>query len=254
VDGPGPLFGVVGLAGSAWAALRDSDYDSPFQQTLSQATGSFTGMEVQWRRLTNQDFLEHKRNAEDYVRQFQGLPNEEATRLAELKAKLDAQLKRFLERYYIHHAKIKGIGNARKITLRSYGVETAADIARHRVESIPGFGPAMTGALVAWRTSLERKFTFDPTQPINPADILSVKAQIAKKRSDLEAAMRVLLTKLRQTSGQAIQSRNNIKAAAVPVWNALKQAELDDRAFKSQTISPTVRKWPSPPYSGPGLY
>jgi hypothetical protein len=29
----------------------------------------------------------------------------------------------------------------------------------------------------------------------------------------------------------------------VPVWNALKQAELDDRAFKSQTMPITARRW-----------
>jgi DNA-binding helix-hairpin-helix protein with protein kinase domain len=119
------------------------------------------------------------------VQRIQGLGSEEARRISDLKVKQrDGQLKLFLERYYITNAKIKGIGSARKATLRSYGVETAADVVRFRIESISGFGPSIAGALIGWRTSIERRFIFDPKQPIDPAEIRAIKSDIARQQVD----------------------------------------------------------------------
>ncbi len=133
-------------------------------------------------------------------------------------------------------------GNARKVTLISYGVETAADVSAQRIKRISGFGPSMAGAIVAWRISIERKFVFDPSQPINPADIASIKAKYAKKKADLQAELRQWLTQLRATSTNIVQSREQLRAAALPVWQSLRQAELDERTVQNQLPS-SMHKW-----------
>jgi DNA-binding helix-hairpin-helix protein with protein kinase domain len=241
---PAPIFGALILGGGAWVSLKAPLAVQPFQKIVTQATSAFNGLETKWKVFSdNRQFVEYRREAESSIQQFLSLSSEEASGLSSLKIKLrDAQLTRFLERFYIDHAKIKGIGNARKVTLRSYGIETAADVQRHRIENVNGFGPAIAGALIGWRTSIERKFVFDPKQPINPADIAAVKAAIAKRRNDLQAAMRQWLAKLRTASDQTLQSRSNLRAAAMPVWNALKKAELDEAAFKGQ-VSTVAQKW-----------
>jgi hypothetical protein len=115
--------------------------------------------------------------------------------------------------------------------LRSYGIETAADIQRHRIEQINGFGPATAGSLIAWRLSIERRFVFRPNQPINPADIAAIRADIARRKRELESHLRQSLARLERASNETRSVRNSLHAAAVQVWNAQKQAEIDKLAL-----------------------
>jgi hypothetical protein len=133
----------------------------------------------------------------------------------------------FLEKYPISEATIKGIGDGRKAVLRSYGIETAADIERSRIESISGFGAATVGVLLGWRVSVERNFMFDPTQPIDPADIRAIKNDIARQSADLAMQLRQSLLDLRQSAASIVGVRTSLRTSAVAVWNRQKQCELD---------------------------
>jgi DNA-binding helix-hairpin-helix protein with protein kinase domain len=109
------------------------------------------------------------------------LPDEEKRRLQQLaQSKRDAQLTRFLAKYYIARAKIPKVGSARKATLASYGIETAADVVRRRIEGVPGFGPHLAAHLLAWRHAIEQRFKFKPNEPVSPADKKSVRSDIAR--------------------------------------------------------------------------
>jgi hypothetical protein len=111
--------------------------------------------------------------------------------------------------------------------LRSYGIETAADVQQHRIQQVSGFGPVIAGSLVAWRTSIERRFVFKPNQPLNPADVAAVKAAILKERSEIEIKLRQSLTRLERASNDTRSVRNSVQAAAAQTWKARRQAELD---------------------------
>ena len=165
------------------------------------------------------------------------MPNEERQRLNNLKTKQrELQLTHFLEKFPIRSAKIKGIGDSRKATLRSYGIETAADVERQRIDRISGFGPAMVGALVAWRTSVERRFAFDPRQPISPADVAAITSDIARKSTDLVTQLRQEFSKLRLASDNLRGERSAVQASAAALWQSLKQTELDTRFVASRTV------------------
>jgi DNA-binding helix-hairpin-helix protein with protein kinase domain len=228
VSPPGPLFALAGLIGSAVLALRDSLKGSSNNE-LNQLRQSWRVVEERWRASTgNENFVETKRRAEDDIRQIQNLGAEESARIAQLRTKLrEMQLHRFLDNYQITHAKIKGVGSTRKATLRSYGIETAADVQAARIQQISGFGPSMTALLVAWRTSMEKKFVFNPAQPINPQDVAQIQADVARKRIALQAALQKALTDLRSASSEIQTLRNSLKASAVQVWSRLKQDEAD---------------------------
>jgi DNA-binding helix-hairpin-helix protein with protein kinase domain len=241
---PGPLVGAATLGVSIWVSFKEWDVIEPYSKAKKQLATTFQGLQGRYSQFSgNQAFLELKRDANDCIRQFQNLGSEETKRLADLKLRIrEAQLKRFLERFYIEHARIKGIGVARKVTLRSYGIETAADVVRHRILQVSGFGPATTDVIVLWRSSIERKFVFDPTQPVNPADVAAIKADVAKRRIDLQTQLQNWLVKLRNNSDHIVQSREQIRVAAMPVWQNLKQAELNEGAIKAGLPS-SVQKW-----------
>lgn len=243
-NAPVPLIGVIGLAASVWWSFRQWDVLDPYKKKTAQAFKTFDELERKWQQVSdNRPFKELGTKTNGVVRQFQSLGTEESKEIADLKLKQrEQQLTSFLERFHIQHATIKGIGNARKLTLVSYGIETAADVSAQRINRISGFGPAMTGAIMAWRISVERRFAFDPNQPINPSDVALIKTKYTKKRTDLQAELRECLTKLRATSSNIVQIRHQLKDAAIPVWQSLKQAEMDEQAVQRQLPS-TLHKW-----------
>jgi DNA-binding helix-hairpin-helix protein with protein kinase domain len=229
---PGPVAGVILFLGGAFLAWRKTDPKVTLQSAVTQASKAWQAVENQWRKTAdNQLWLAKRREADDQVRRLQRLSGEEANRMAGLKAQQrDRQLRLFLERYHISQATIKLVGDGRKATLRSYGIETAADIEQSRIESISGFGPVIVGELLSWRASIERYFIFDSTRPINPADIRAIKNDIARQSADLVAQLRQSLSELQRVAAGILGIRASFRTSAVIAWNRLKQCELDAAA------------------------
>ncbi|HEV7516033.1 MAG TPA: hypothetical protein VGR07_07010, partial [Thermoanaerobaculia bacterium] len=137
--------------------------------------------------------LEQKRAA------YLGLPAARQRGLAQLQASLrQRQLDRFLGQHRIERAKIKHIGPARRATLQSYGVETAADVQPATITRIPGFGPTLAQALLEWRLALERAFVFDPTRGVDPVDIRALDGNLANQKAQLEREFTGGATQLEQ--------------------------------------------------------
>src|SRR5262249_3505076 len=80
---------------------------------------------------------------------------------------------------------------------------------------------------IAWRKSIEKRFVFNPNQPISPADIAAIKAAVLKKKSQLESDLRQSLSGLQNASNGTRSIRNSLQASAVQIWNAQKQAQLN---------------------------
>jgi hypothetical protein len=230
---PAPLIGLLTLVGSAFLAARESKSAEAATKAISQTAAAWKNVETQWNRVKeNREFLELRRQAEHLITDTQSLGGEESRLLAGLKAKQqEAQLTQFLQQFYIRQAKIKGIGRNRQIVLRSYGIETAADVAQNRIQQISGFGPVVEGTLIAWRKSIEKRFMFKPNQPISPADIGAIKAAVLKKKSQLESDLRQSLAQLQNASNGTRSIRNSLQASAVQIWNAQKQAQLSGAAL-----------------------
>jgi DNA-binding helix-hairpin-helix protein with protein kinase domain len=238
-----PLIGFVTLGASAYFALRNPKQphaNSPRSHQLKQAWD-----QIDQRYRTEGDesrFNETRRQSELSIREYNDLPNEEARRLADLsRRQREIQLKYFLERFSLVHAKIKSVGSARKATLRSNGIHTAADISRQRIEQIPGFGPATAGLLLSWRSNLEQRFVFNPSQPVNPGDIAQVKSDIAQRRVALEAALRADLIAIRTAAAEIQRSRTDLTNRARAIWVEFKQAEAGEKVRVFGDV--TARRW-----------
>jgi DNA-binding helix-hairpin-helix protein with protein kinase domain len=158
------------------------------------------------------------------------LPEREKHRLQELNnKKREAQLLRYLERFRIGDAKIRKIGPGRKMTLASFGIETAADVQRPRIEAIQGFGPTLTSALLAWRQLHAARFVYRANGPLDPRDVQLIKSEINKERSELEKKFRHAIAKAQQVAAAAISQRTNLLASANAALRNLRQAQVDEQ-------------------------
>ena len=231
---PGPILGAMAFIASAIFAFRSPALDKKTRQEASAA-------ELAWRESErtfgvaagNALFTKMSQDAERLIQRLQSLPGEEARRLSELQARrMENQLHRYLEGHTIERAKIRGVGESRKLTLRSYGIETAADVDRARIERIHGFGEALTADLIGWRKVVESRFRFNPAQGVNPLDVNAVKSDIAKQSSDAELRLRQVTVGLQKASSDALAFRANPGSAVLATWTSWRMAETNLQALK----------------------
>jgi DNA-binding helix-hairpin-helix protein with protein kinase domain len=90
------------------------------------------------------------------------------------------------------------VGSGRKAVLRSFGIESAADLNRARISAVQGFGPALVSELMAWRQTAINKFIYNAAEPINPVDLSTLKRNIATRKIELENKIRSSITNLQQ--------------------------------------------------------
>lgn len=122
--------------------------------------------------------------------EYQILPQSENDELDKLQATArERQKHHFLDRCFIDHANIKDVGPARKAALRSFGIETAADVERSRVRQVRGFGERLTAAMMDWKASCERRFTFNPAKAVTDAERHALRAKYAMRKSAIEVQL-----------------------------------------------------------------
>lgn len=179
-------------------------------------------------------FRERRAEFSQLRSQLERLPHERQEGIAELHRQRErAQLEKFLAQHYIRRAKIDGIADGRKATLASNGIETAADLTRHAIMAIPGFGPSLTSKLMDWRNKVSLMFRFDASQGIDPRDIAALDRALADKKRRLESSIAAAPNELRQLRDQVcnlqIAARNEVFSAL----HQLAQAQADLKAASS---------------------
>ena len=235
----GPLLALVAIVASALIAFLPSSEMKKEQKQLSAAKQSWSDAKRDFEQSAGNAYFIHLRNeAEKLIAQLQQLDSEESMRLSELTTKKrELQLRRFLEQHNIDAIRVKGIGTARKSMLKSYGIETAADVEYRRIIAISGFGPAIANTLLDWRRKAEAKFHFDPNQSIDPMDVNTIKTAFANKRVPTEARASDMLAKLQRAAADAVAARSHPTTQASEAWIALKRAQEFE-----QELRPTPRE------------
>jgi DNA-binding helix-hairpin-helix protein with protein kinase domain len=160
--------------------------------------------------------------------QIDELPQALAREMKQLHSTLQArQLHDYLDRHFIRSAKISGVGEQRKLTLASFGIETAADITRPAIAAVPGFGTGLTANLIAWRKTLEQRFVPSNTIAPSPQDVSSVNLKIAGLRVRLEQELRDGATHLQNVRTEIAARQNTARGALEAAHQALAQAKAD---------------------------
>ena len=100
------------------------------------------------------------------------------------------QRARYLGQFRIEDAGLHNIGPARCAVLRSWGIETAAEVDATKIAEIPGFGRNLTDRLVNWRWGREQNFKFMPLAIADPLEVQKLDREIAARRIKLMRELR----------------------------------------------------------------
>lgn len=172
---------------------------------------------------------------QDFARlrdEYQQLSEREKAELASLHASAEARQKnQFLERHFLDAAAISGVGPAKKAALRSFGIETAADVTWNKVISVRGFGEVLTQAVVDWRKACERRFVFNPNLAVTEADKNAVRAKVVTRRRTIEITLNAAATELQRLRQDMISKANAISPALQAASQKLAQSQADLKAI-----------------------
>ncbi len=161
------------------------------------------------------------------------LPNREQKELERFDAKASQrQLRQHLETSYIADAMISGLGPSRKTTLAQHGITNAAQVSSDRIQTLPGFGPALASALVAWRHSRERSFRYDRSNPLTVQERVRVAAPFNDRRQEIRRELQAGREKLLRLSRLPVGERLEVAQRLAEAATAVKQAELDVNAMR----------------------
>lgn len=230
------LLIIVGgvVAGVVLVSSLSGNARNRYEESLRKARADLAPLEQAWEHVgSDTRFARRRQQLEEFRRQRGEFEQLRAQRLTEARAKASAhQLQAFLQRFRLRDATIPDIGPTRKAMLRSYGIETAADVTSASIMGIPGFGSALTDRLVAWRQGIERRFVFDNRVALDPAALASVEQEIYVRRLACEQALgrgAAELTALRDTIlRERVTLRPKLQEAILRVL----QAEVDLAALQ----------------------
>lgn len=224
------LFAVSYLIGAASGREKDRERR---QEALRAAKATAERVEVRWRLEVGDPAamaVGRRQELLTSVKELEGLDQalSKAKRLLQSQAR-ESQLRKHLERFMIGRGRIKGIGPTLTSALSSFGIDTAAEVTRAAVMRVPGIGPAKAGALLSWRASKERTFTFDPSRGADPRDMSALERKFSNRKKDLERGISARIPELQRL----IQQIDRRRTALVPIMReaqeGLAKAQADAR-------------------------
>jgi tetratricopeptide (TPR) repeat protein len=223
------LVVISGVVAFVVAQSGNKDARQKFDNAKQMAQRRWIEAEQRWRaQAGTQGFEEKKHELARRRTEYEGLTALRLKKLNELERNLrQQQLQKFLDRHRIALAGISGIGPSRQATLRSFGIETAADIDRRSIGQVPGFGPVYTSYLLGWRNSIEQRFVFNPALGVDPADRNAVEKEIGGTKTAIERELQSGSSQLRQIGQQIVIARTAMRPTLEVTLRDLAQAELD---------------------------
>lgn len=198
-----------------------------------EAKKAFDFLEGRIRSALGQNiFFQKKQELAELRNEYQKLPEKERAGIANLSTTAQARQKqRFLEGFFIDSATIHGVGLTKKSALKSFGIETAADVSLYRVQAVRGFGDVLSRAVVDWRKTCERKFVFNPAIAVTEADKNVVRAKVAKRKQAIETSLTTGITDLQRIRQESDIKTKGLHPQIAVAAKRLAQAKADMTVF-----------------------
>ncbi len=233
----GLLSGLVifwGLVGVIWFDLALGRRD--VEQVTRTANSNLEGAKRKW------DEVQSRWEKECAVESFEGTFNRlnkakyDYDHLNQIKGQKvqalkdnakELQFKRFLNNHLIDNANISGVGPARIAALRSFGIESAADINRKAVERVPSFGPKLTDKLLQWRKRVESRFVFNPALAVTQQDLKRVEQEVQTLKQKLASELAGGADRLEGTRDKLMRNRELYLPHLKQAVQKYAQAECD---------------------------
>jgi len=179
--GRDPTYPEVGLsllpAGIAGLLLvlpgRDKAERKQRKKAFEDARYSWQLWEKKWKaEAGDAEFITQLGALSHAKQRYETIEQEYRTALSALQhTSKERQQKKFLENCHIDACSSPRLTENRRAALRSFGIETVADIDLHRIMSIPGFDATLANELVNWRKQQESRFVFDEEKRTSASDI-----------------------------------------------------------------------------------
>jgi DNA-binding helix-hairpin-helix protein with protein kinase domain len=232
---PKAWFLIALGAWAAWATAGSSGSTERAAERAKRKTAedsarnAFNSLVERMKKEAGPDGFHQKKEEYKKLRdELQALPALESQELSKLHSTAqERQKQKFLERLFIDSADISGVGPARKAALRSFGIETAADVSRNRVMQIKGFGESLTRAVTDWKASVERRFVFNPATAVSEADKNSVRSKIGARKSTISATLAGAAAELQRFKQLAASRASALQPQLDQAAKQLAQAQSD---------------------------
>ncbi len=226
-----PLSAVLVLAAGLWWLPRPREI-AEAREVLADARSLWSDLERKWAPGPATRFAATRQELAGLKREHDAMPDQRAREMHSLASdRRGQQLKAHLESFEIAAAKVPGVGRAKVATLLSFGIETAADIERSRIEGVPGFGPKTAASLIAFRAACEASFRFDNARAVAPAQVAAMDGMLAQRRAKIEAELAAGLARLRAMAAGERRHREALEASAAELRPIYIRALADARAL-----------------------
>jgi DNA-binding helix-hairpin-helix protein with protein kinase domain len=130
------------------------------------------------------------------------------------------QRSRYLATFRVEAAKLANIGLARCAVLRSWGIDTAADVHADKIADIPGFGKNLTDRLLIWRDIKEKAFVYNSAAIVDPLEVQHIDRQLAARRTKLMRELRERIGEVERKVGPFTRDRATLWAQVEAAFNA----------------------------------
>jgi len=202
--------------------------DAAVSAELAERHRILEKIQRQWQQVKH-DWNHHNWNESFYRKQQQleSIKKDwERLKLSYDHEKEKASLIAYLDQFLIENASISGIGEKLTADLRSWGIETAADVNRAKILAISGFGPVRTGELVSWRNGLEGKYQ-RLSQSARKIATPQLDQKFAQQRQQLEKSLRGGVEDLQAINKQIAQEKMQFLEQCRQIAQKLAQAEMN---------------------------
>ncbi len=194
---------------------------------LVQAEQAWLAVAQDWQvKAQPPDLSGDRRAVEDLKARIDALAPEREARLRALARPVAEaeQRARYLGQFRVEDARLYNLGPARCAVLRSWGIDTAADVTQAKVAEIPGFGRNLTDRIVSWADGLQRQFRFEAGSTVDPLEVQKLDRALAGRRiklmKELRNALGALEERINAFQGDRAADRTRLEAA----FNAWKLA------------------------------
>lgn len=164
---------------------------------------------------------------------YEAIEREYRDALAPLRgpAMRDRQLKGYLDHCLIDDDPIIRLSANQRAALRSFGIETAADLTIPRLDGVTELNDAVRGELMLWRQKMEKAFVFDPAKGMDRAAVQALQHTFQPRLNAGERDLRQGLERLCQVQQRILNNRAKFRTHVEKNAKELAQAQADMSVF-----------------------
>jgi DNA-binding helix-hairpin-helix protein with protein kinase domain len=193
-------------------------------------------IEDQWHRKVRDYLHDHSvsnRKSKRLISECRGLASQYQDDMRRLTANAEAAARmRHLRLHSIADADIPKIKAGRKQMLAAHNIFTAADVDRHAIRRIKGFGDVLTNNMLAWKEDILRRFKFNPATAVSPAEQRPVMLKFRTLQQQILVELDREVTKLASLAPTCEAALRRLIPSLQQAIAAYEQAEADLDALR----------------------